>query len=415
MAYEFFFSYSRSNNNEYLQTFFENLSEAVREELGKGKGEVVGFFDQRDIELGEDWDQKIFEALQDSKVMVAVGSPGYFKSIFCGKEWELFRQRCAKAVQSGAPPPPLIKPVTWIAFKIEELPAVVRAGQAAMGDPQALHNVKGLKLMLQSLTKYSVDYHEYIAQLAREIVKAGREHTIPRLAAAPSYTQMQPAFPAAPSELPLGGAAPAVLGPKHIRVVYVAANPQQLAGARTLEPYLDSGASDWKPFLPMQTTRIHAVFQHLASAEGLGFTSEELSFGPTLVQEVQKAWNLRQIVILLVDGWTLSSDANYRAILQQLDQRLDVHWCVLVPWNEEDHDSMANRPQIELALQQTFYLHRHISPNPMFYREGIRSPDELQQALRDVLTRLKEEVRKRAEIEMPVPAGPSKYVISAGA
>ena len=110
MAYEFFLSYIRANNDPYLKKFFEELSQAIRDRRGLPQTAEVGFFDQRSIELGEQWDATIVEALQTSGVVVAVASPGYFKSEYCGKEWELFRRRLA-AASAGKPLPPLIKPI----------------------------------------------------------------------------------------------------------------------------------------------------------------------------------------------------------------------------------------------------------------------------------------------------------------
>lgn len=89
MAYEFFFSYTRANNDPYLKLFFDAVSEVIRERRGLPANVPVGFFDQRELELGEDWDQAIVDALQTSRVFLAVWSPGYFKSEYCGKEWAL--------------------------------------------------------------------------------------------------------------------------------------------------------------------------------------------------------------------------------------------------------------------------------------------------------------------------------------
>jgi len=93
MAYEFFFSYTRGNSGQYLQQFFAHLSDELREQMGLPKGTEVGFFDQQEIELGEEWQETILGALQASKVMVSVYSPGYFKSPYCGKEWQFFQMR----------------------------------------------------------------------------------------------------------------------------------------------------------------------------------------------------------------------------------------------------------------------------------------------------------------------------------
>jgi hypothetical protein len=64
--------------------------------------------------------------------------------------------------------------------------------------------------------------------------------------------------------------------------------------------------------------------------------------------------------------------------------------------------------EIEKAINETFYRHANLAKNPMFYRDGIKSVDELKAALKEVLTRLKEEMRKRAPVDMPVPRGPGK-------
>src|SRR5512132_1470655 len=107
MPYEFFFSYTRGNNDAYLRQFFKDLSEEVRIRKGlpKDKDTPVGFFDQQEIELGATWDQTIIDALQESKVMVSIYSPGYFQSQYCGKEWDVFMQRCRlyreRRVQAG--------------------------------------------------------------------------------------------------------------------------------------------------------------------------------------------------------------------------------------------------------------------------------------------------------------------------
>ena len=112
MPYEFFFSYTRANNDAYLKQFFDDLCVDIRLKRGLPQDAEVGFFDQRDLELGEDWDAAIVNALQTSNVVIAAGSPGYFKREYCGKEWELFRQRCAATVAPGAPLPPLMKTIT---------------------------------------------------------------------------------------------------------------------------------------------------------------------------------------------------------------------------------------------------------------------------------------------------------------
>jgi FxsC-like protein len=429
MAYEFFLSYTRANNDAFLKKFFADLSDVVRELRGEPAGQEVGFFDQQDLELGEDWDASLVEALQTSKVVVPVFSPAYFKSEYCGKELALFRQRCAAAVKPGQPLPPLIKPVIWVQPREGDIPESLGAGQYAFGDPQAIQNTKGFKHILKRLGDLQTKYNDLIEDLAQQIVKAGDNHPLPRLPVVPSLGRVAPLFPKARVAAPNGagtsagagdaGAAgssaapmPATpVGPKHVRFVFVAADPQRFGQARRREDYLATGGADWKPYFPANQTRIHRFVQNVVASDELDFTSDELRFDQNLLAEILKAWEQRQIVVLIVDGWSLHWDPQVRTLLSQLDQRIDYHWCVLVPHNEDDPDASALRPQINAAISQTFDRHANLIRNPIFFREGLKTPDDLRSALRAVLTSLKEEIRKRASVDMPVPVGPPKTVV----
>src|SRR6185295_2004729 len=148
MSYEFFLSYTRANNDDYLRQFFKDLSEEICERLGYPKGTEVGFFDQDGgIELGDEWDPTIVAALLSSKVLVAVYSPAYFNSRYCGKEWNLFHRRCLKylnarqaAGDAESRLPPVIKPVLWLPpvakgkgrLEVPPLPDTVDAAVAAV-------------------------------------------------------------------------------------------------------------------------------------------------------------------------------------------------------------------------------------------------------------------------------------------
>jgi hypothetical protein len=57
MGRDFFFSYTRSDNSPYLKDFFDDLSVEVRMLRGPVlETAAVGFFDQHDLELGDNWD-----------------------------------------------------------------------------------------------------------------------------------------------------------------------------------------------------------------------------------------------------------------------------------------------------------------------------------------------------------------------
>ena len=71
--------------------FYPHFEGWLREALG-GKEPLI-FYDERDIETGDPWPSKLHEAIQYSRVLLAVCSPGYFYSKWCLSEWESFRER----------------------------------------------------------------------------------------------------------------------------------------------------------------------------------------------------------------------------------------------------------------------------------------------------------------------------------
>lgn len=404
MAYEFFISYSRGKD-PYLQKFVDMLSDEIRDVRGVKPSIEVGFFDQREIELGEDWDATIVEALQSSSVFLPLYSPAFFKSPYCTKELSLFRQRCTASLAPGKPIPPLIKPIIWIPFDVKAAPPVVAAGQFTIGDPLSVHNESGVKFMFKQFVQYETQLNSLIRQLALQITAAADAHLLPRLAAVPKLQNVMVGGDGLPAPIPPSG-------PKHVRLVYVAADPQAFGAARGNGPYVESGGPDWKPFFPADKTRIHRFVQNVVSADDLDFTSDEMRFGDNLIAEIEDAWRQRQIVILVVDGWSVHWSPHYRALLSQLDGRLDYHWCVLVPSNELDVDANAIRTEIADTLASTFDRHARLSPNPMFYRAEIKSAEDLRKALHEVLIGLKEEIRGKASPQRPVPVGPPKSTLS---
>jgi len=426
MAYEFFFSYTRGNSGQYLQQFFAHLSDELREQMGLPKGTEVGFFDQQEIELGEEWQETILGALQASKVMVCVYSPGYFKSPYCGKEWQFFQMRReafrrSKAAAGVQPPPlpPTIKPVFWLAPLPTDLDDAVKASQYLWGDPNDEHNREGLKYVLQKFNDYSSLYWNYVKRLATEIREAAAAYDMPQLTPRPPLKAVPSAFVkqvVARTE-PQQAASPVHVQdePRHVRFVFVAGNPNEFGGVRSPAAYVSTGARDWRPFYPQITSRIGRFVQNFVSDEELDFDSSELLLDDNLIQEIEKAYHERKIVIILVDGWSVSWKQEYQQILQRFDRDLKpyiINCSVLVPWNESDTEVADRRDAIVETVRNTFDIRANVWKNPIFYRDSIRSIDELRDALREVLTHIRSEMHKRAERGRSLPSNITKPVVS---
>jgi FxsC-like protein len=262
--------------------------------------------------------------------------------------------------------------------------------------------------LLRQIQRYQVEYNDLITDVGEQLIADTASHTLSALVPVPSLASVQSEW------APSGRGTPSVVstGPKHVRFVYLALDPIAIGTARSVEAYRDLGGVEWKPFYP-DPTPIHLFVQQVVTSDALAFTSDAVDFGDDLLDHIGRAWDARQIVVLVIDAWSLQWDAaslhrGYQAILNKLDTQNAFHWCVLIPWNEKDADLSAKRPAIEDVIGETFPFHGRLTKNPMFYRDEIKSFSELKTALTEVLTRLREEIRRQAQVTRSVPAGPSK-------
>ncbi len=416
MPYEFFFSYTRANNDDYLRKFFAELNDAVRRKAGYPQGTLTGFFDQKRLEAGTEWNQALVTALQESATLVCVYSPAYFKSEFCGREWGVFeeRWRLHGALRQAADPatsewPSVIKPVLWIPLQ-EDLPAGVGSKQLAGGNPQGALSTVGLLNMRMRYSKYRIGYLDFIDKLADEILKARGIYKgkLPRVTPEPDFRTFQSAFHAPPAPGQAAAPKPQDRGPNGVQFVFVAGKPDELRGTRSVDSYEQKGGRDWKPYYPQKLRPIGALAQGVAASEDLDFFSEELPFSAQLPQDVRNAENQANIVVLVVDGWTATLPS-YDQILEQFDKEGYFNCSVLVPWNDADAETAQQRAALEAQVRSVFRRH---SRHPLYFRDAITSEEDLREQLRDVLIRLKAEVFNQAPVSRPVPNGGVKPVVS---
>src|SRR5262249_41487830 len=134
LRHYFFFSYARLDGIEaggYLDAFVEDLEKEIGFLTGAPPS-GLGFRDTTQIEPGNRWPDALAEALRSCRVFLALYSRSYFKSDYCGKEWQAFRQRCAgySAATGTRDLPPLIVPILWApARQWEDLTLPPEVGQ----------------------------------------------------------------------------------------------------------------------------------------------------------------------------------------------------------------------------------------------------------------------------------------------
>lgn len=411
--YLFFFSYARGNSDEYIKKFFDDLSNSIRRQLGSDPQEEVGFFDQPEMKLGDEWLEKLNLQVQSCPVLVSLYSPAYFRSQYCGKEWECFHQRRELYVtlqraagNADVQHPPVIKPVIWIPLlENQPAPAAIGGPQYYMGDPADHQNRVGLFQMRKRRNRFEVSYDSFIETLRNEIIEA-QQIQLPPLPNFRGLKVIQSAFhPVAvepPPELrpqtqttPASAAAvtPAAppayqRGPKFVRFVFIAGEPDQFpAGARRREFYLQFGGAEWKPYYPDAPRPIMSLAQNVAA--DLDIFSDELRLGENLAEEVRSAERDGSLVVLFVDSWTAELPS-YRSILNAFDENNYFNCSIFVPWNETDPQTAGRQEDLRRIVREQIFPRwsRFANLDQPIFRDSIRSIDDLRDQLQDTLRQL---------------------------
>jgi FxsC-like protein len=399
----FFLSYARGNFNPYMKKFVDDLAQAVRERIVHPPGQVV-FFDQKTMEPGVEWDPALLEALQSSRVLVALYSPWYFASDYCGKEWGLFRMRQeAFARETGATTrPPVILPVLWLPpGKPEELPPVALQPQFTHLDLGEVYQKEGLQELV-SLADYADEYLVAVRTLAKLIIEHGKAQKLPRVPEVASAASIPNIFAREPDPLPRPRVDPATVnGPRYVQFVFVAARREELEAVSgdmpspPLSAYGEEGGMDWQPFHPHDPV-VSQLATEITYREGLVY--DPMRVTDDLIERIQLARDRRKIVILVVDLWTLSLE-RYAALMQRYDERRFYNSVVLVPWSET---ASAHRAQLEGAVLQSFpNLTNPADPNS--FVDAIASPDDFRKELAAALTRARLRVLNAARAVRKMP------------
>ncbi|MER5940297.1 TIR-like protein FxsC [Streptomyces sp. NPDC001928] len=146
----FYLSYARTpdartGSRSREHRFFVDLTRQLAE-LTHTPQEGLGFIDVT-LPPGMEWQQAMKEALATARVFVPLYSPRYFKSAWCGMEWDAFgrrqqRDNGLRGRQSSA-----IVPVLWASTEPRHLPSVswgIQYADHELGDVYADRGMLGL-------------------------------------------------------------------------------------------------------------------------------------------------------------------------------------------------------------------------------------------------------------------------------
>jgi hypothetical protein len=98
--HDLFVSYSHQDDHTWIAGFEQGLRAELREKLGTDPGI---WQDAKDIRFGQNWKDEIKEGITGSAVFLAILSPGYQISEWCGRERKCFLEQFPKADDMKVP------------------------------------------------------------------------------------------------------------------------------------------------------------------------------------------------------------------------------------------------------------------------------------------------------------------------
>src|SRR5712691_1696669 len=296
----FFLSYAHSpplagsppaRPDEWVRTFFRDLTSAVHGYASHQLGIAPGFYDQ-EIPLGLDWKTGLAHALGTAEVFVPLYSPGYIARSLPGREWSCFEERMKAA--GIAEPLQRFAPVLWIPLPADQRPRGLREAQDLAPASAATAYIENGLLALLRLAPYRGAYKLIVDRLAERIVALAEKVPIDP-SPVPDIDLVQSAF---------------ATEARAVTFVVVVAAPESAVLPAASNSVTNGGAGDaWRPFSPEQM---------LPLAQYAAMVAEQFDFAVqvTEVEAVGDLLNHAPGVVLidplyLADGTRLSDFGDF--------------------------------------------------------------------------------------------------------
>ena len=373
MAAPFVFSYAHNDaiGDSFVEDFFNEVNNRVRKLTGRSDD---GFIDEERIRTGEVWSERLATELRASPAIVCLYSPSYFLSKVCALELQVFldRRLLYRRQNPGAGPPPgAIVPVLWqptsIALSLPDFQFEKPKKKDLESDGVWRLRDRGLRSAFKD-----------IAQSVASRVKEALREPLPDLGYEPVLLGLSSAFESPPLPPSDFDGPEATSGPQSATFVY----PRTPAWSDWLY------APTHHPLLRIAT----------AVAKGRELESRQLTFD-TAAQDfaarVATARQRRNIVLLLIDGTTLSNQALVPRLREYDEEsaRTDTPGAagVMVAWREGEGSTPSSRRLLQdvfpkMSLRQPPFFHASIERHDDFALAVGRTLDALRTAVRQAGT-----------------------------
>jgi len=401
----FFFSYASADKNPYLDRFYAELVDEVRGRSGLPVEEVA-FRDETGLEPGKNWPDELEKALAQCRVFVYLHSPTYFGRPYCGKEFQIFKNRVETHLGSfrGVDgQPSMIQPIHWIptADLSQTVPKEVCDLQYTHGDYGDDYKNQGLRYLIQTEIR---TYEKVKTELAKRIWAAASLDLLPEAKLIIPLDQVESLFP---MKQPIQTSRSEnennrnTYGPRYAQFLFVAGHPDELkqTSRKNLTPYGENGGEDWMPYMESLNEDIAAIAQRAIVETGLRYECVRCAKDfDQLRITLERAEETCKIMIVIIDIWTLQL-GDYNNVMKQYD-RVSFYNCVpIAPWNFEDMESKSNYARLKNLLELTFPA-KVDGRGFTDLRMEINSLEQLQEEIIDALSRTRAKILRTAATRM---------------
>jgi FxsC-like protein len=374
--YCFFFSYASADRQvtdrnandtskaDLVKVFFDNLQREIQGYYSDG-----GFFDKERLEAK--WKPELARSLASSRILVPLYSRNYFRSVYCGKEWETFRLRFEenethrfRDVQQSQ----VILPVLWKApvTRPDEVSQFQMDFEHYPGD----YEKEGLEYLLRFKRRNGA-YQEFVYKFAQKLVKLADAQGDAKVRDVRDFDTLNAPFP--------GRNQP---GLKNVRYVFVAGLKADMPAMRS-EAYGNyEDRRDWHPFamVPPTDPPIEPIATGPAKADNRTF--ELLPPKTNTIATLREARRLNNVILLAVDPWSVKLPELHQ-FLQAFDAEEFPNSAVLVNWNSNDAETVNRMPQLRTDVDSYF---RGRVARKEFHKDPVSTPENFARAVVEAFT-----------------------------
>jgi FxsC-like protein len=380
----------------------------VRLRAGDKDNPNVGFLDTRDIDLGAPWSEELTTALLHSRTFVALCSPSYFQSEYCGKEWALFADRVEQFLREAGPRPPVMFPLVWMArTAMHPAAEVLQHTTERLGER---YREDGLRDWMR-LRNHRDRRLSFTSTLAELIVSTTYQHEIPPprvrtdIRLIPNAFSRQKATSGRRSDRSTNQ-----VSTQYVHFVIAAGSRAEMRPLRHDLTYYGGSRQEWAPYQPRLSQSLGAFASAIAAQRKFRAVVDDIN---ATAAGDRPARPLNRLVILLVDAWATRL-TGLRQALRRHDSDTPQPAAVMIPLNRHDEETLHHWQVLDYECR-VLLENSARGPDPRMYRAGVLTHDDFSAVLEDVLEQAYNrllatgEVRRlppRPDVERPILDGP---------